>query len=98
MKNLPEEELFNSIENRLRDYSELPDDETWNKIAGVILPVTEPSWIVWMNRTAAALSLLVLILLSTGNNNSYNDSANGLQSNPKNKKEQAEPPFTLVNF
>lgn len=63
MKNLPEDELFNSVENRLRNYSELPDDEVWNRIAGAMPSEVEPGWITWTNRTAATLSVAVLFLL-----------------------------------
>lgn len=87
MKNLPEDELFNSIENRLRDYSELPDEETWNRISDVVAPGAEPAWIIWTNRTAATLSLAILFLLFNSHN-SPEDVAKRLQSNTFSGKKQ----------
>ena len=63
MKNLPEDKLFNSVENRLRNYSELPDDEGWDRISRSISSFTEPQWTIWTNRTAATLSLVILFFL-----------------------------------
>ena len=67
MKNLPDDELFNSVENRLRNYSELPDDNVWERISGATPPASEPKWIIWprsvSGRTAVTLSLVVLFSL-----------------------------------
>lgn len=64
MKNLPEDELFNFVENRLRNYNELPDEEGWNKIASAVTSGSGFSkWTIWTNRTAATLSLVILFFL-----------------------------------
>ncbi|HEY5917514.1 MAG TPA: hypothetical protein VIU13_08945, partial [Chryseolinea sp.] len=67
MKNLPDDELFNAVENRLRNYSELPDDDVWDRISGATPPAIEPKWITWpryvAGHTAVTLSLVVLFSL-----------------------------------
>ena len=100
MKNLPEDELFNSVENRLRNYSELPDDEVWNRISGAIPSGIEPKWVVWTNRTAATLSIVVLVLLFYRENISYT----GLAITPtsrivegEKKAGQPQPPIDPAN-
>ena len=90
MKNLPEEELFNSVENRLRNYSELPDDEGWERISSAITSNNEPKWIIWTNRTAATLSLVILFFLLNGEIVSYNYASEKSQSNIADKKKKAD--------
>lgn len=90
MKNLPEEELFNSVENRLRNYSELPDDEGWERISSAITSNNEPKWIIWTNRTAATLSLVILFFLLNGEIVSYNYASEKSQSNVADKKKKAD--------
>src|SRR5688572_14918486 len=90
MKNLPEDELFNSVENRLRNYSELPDDEGWERISSAITSNNEPKWIIWTNRTAATLSLVILFFLLNGEIVSYNDASEKSQSNIADKKKKAD--------
>ena len=71
MKNLPDDELFNAVENRLRNYSELPDDDVWDRISGATPPAIEPKWITWpryVAGTAVTLSLAVLFSLFYENN------------------------------
>ena len=63
MKNLPDDELFNTLEKRLRNYGEQPDDEVWNKIESAVSPTREPGWIVWTNRLAAIFSLTAILFL-----------------------------------
>ena len=75
MKNLPEDELFNFVENRLRNYSEFPDDDGWDRISDAIISNTEPKWIVWTNRMAATLSLVMLFFLLNGEYVSYSDAS-----------------------
>ena len=96
MKNLPEDELFNSVENRLRNYSELPDDEGWDRISSAITSKIEPKWISWTNRTAATLSLVILFFLLNGENISYNDASKKTQSNTdKENKTDLAPAISL---
>jgi hypothetical protein len=90
MKNLPEDELFNFVENRLRNYSELPDDEGWDRISGAIISDTEPKWIVWTNRTAAALSLVILFFLLNGEYVSYGDASKEILSNISHSKKKVD--------
>jgi hypothetical protein len=63
MKNLPDDELFNTLEKRLRNYGEQPDDEVWRKIESALSPTREPGWIVWTNRLAAIFSLTAILFL-----------------------------------
>lgn len=63
MKNLPDDEPFNSLENRLRNYSELPEEGVWHKIAGSLPASREPAWIVWANRAAVVFSFAALFFL-----------------------------------
>ena len=68
MKNLPEDELFNSLESRLRNYSEQPDDKLWSKITSELAPSREPGWIIWSDRIAAISLLLLLFTVSYSDN------------------------------
>lgn len=63
MQNLPDDELFNALENRLRNYSEEPDDEVWRRISAVHPGSTLPSWIMWTNRTAAVFALAAVFFI-----------------------------------
>jgi hypothetical protein len=62
MKNLPDHELFNKLEKRLRDYTEDPGDDLWDNIAGQI-PSQEPVWVRGVSYTSAVISLLALLWL-----------------------------------
>lgn len=62
MKNLPEDELFNALEDRLRNYQEDPDDNVWKEIR-TALPSREPEWVIWTNRIAAGFLLFSLVFL-----------------------------------
>ena len=64
MKNLPEDDLFKALGDRLRDYQEQPDDDTWKNISTRIAP-TEPAWIKWTDRSALLLALLILGFIAT---------------------------------
>src|SRR5262245_38788384 len=98
MKNLPEDELFNFVENRLRNYSELPDDEGWDRISGAIKSNSEPKWIVWTNRTAATLSLVILFILLNGEHLSYNDASREILSNIADTKKKVDlAPSTITS-
>jgi hypothetical protein len=96
MKNLPEDELFNFVENRLRNYSELPDDEGWDRISSAITSVTEPKWTIWTNRTAATLSLVILFFLFNGENVFHSDTAQ-TSSNNANDKKKTEPAQSTIS-
>jgi hypothetical protein len=96
MKNLPEDELFNCVENRLRNYSELPDDEGWDRISSAITSVTEPKWTIWTNRTAATLSLVILFFLFNGENVFHSDTAQ-TSSNNANDKKKTEPAQSTIS-
>lgn len=63
MKNLPDDELFKAIENRLRDYHEQPDDALWSRIAGEVSPQREPAWVFLSDRISDISSLALLFLL-----------------------------------
>src|SRR5687768_3880264 len=63
MKNSPDEEWIHSLEKRLRDYTEEPDADVWNKIVGKINDDREPVWILWSNRAAALVALTALLWL-----------------------------------
>jgi len=71
MKNLPDDELFNAVENRLRSYSELPHEDTWSEIAKAIPTSNVPHMIYWTNRLGAAVALALLFLLVLNNNAVY---------------------------
>ncbi len=81
MKNLPDDELFNSVENRLRNYSELPDDDVWKRISGATPLTIESKWIIWTNRTAITLSLVVLFSLFYSQNAPNGALTNDLSEN-----------------
>jgi hypothetical protein len=63
MKNSPDEEWLHNLEKRLRDYTEEPDGDLWNEIAGKINDDREPVWILWSNRAAAFIALAALLWL-----------------------------------
>lgn len=63
MKNLPEDELFDALENRLKNYSEVPDDDVWNKISGVLHVSRVSRWIIWSDRTAAVFALMAVLFM-----------------------------------
>jgi hypothetical protein len=68
MKNLPDDELFDALENRLRNYSEQPDEDVWRKIAAGVTPSRKPVWYVWSNRAATLFAVVsFFILLYNGN-------------------------------
>jgi hypothetical protein len=67
MKNLPEDEMFNTLERRLRNYSEEPDDEVWTKIADELPSSRRRGLMVWSDRIAAAVVLAsMFFILYTG--------------------------------
>ncbi|MBL0745899.1 hypothetical protein [Chryseolinea lacunae] len=59
MKNLPEHEAFRALEKRLANYTEEPDDDLWQKIAGET-PSRKPVWAPWLNRASAVAVLVAL--------------------------------------
>ncbi|MBL7858809.1 MAG: hypothetical protein JNM57_14060 [Cyclobacteriaceae bacterium] len=67
MKNLPEEELFNELESRLRQYEEQPDESTWDKVAAALPKNQNVMGWLWAERlslVAAAIALLMLVGVS----------------------------------
>lgn len=63
MKNLPEKELFNDLENRLRQYTERPDEKSWDTISSTLHPVKAEGAGVWLERTADILVIALLLFL-----------------------------------
>jgi hypothetical protein len=90
MKNLPDDELFNAVENRLRNYSELPDDDVWERISGATPPAIEPKWIIWINSIALTLSLVVLFSLFYRNNGQDGFAINDLPDNNVGSEKRVE--------
>ena len=70
MKNLPDDEVINSLANRLENYNELPTEDVWERIS-VSIPST-PGWVIWTNRVGATLSVIVLAFLLYNENESRN--------------------------
>jgi predicted DNA-binding protein YlxM (UPF0122 family) len=67
MKSLPEQEMLNRLENRLRDYAEQPDDDLWDTIAAALPKPVIPAWTSWSvyaGVAAATVASLVLVLSS----------------------------------
>ncbi len=64
MKNLPDNELFDELGNRLRNYIEQPDEDVWNKIAAATQTSREPKWIFRTLYTSAAASIVAFLLLA----------------------------------
>jgi hypothetical protein len=63
MKNSPKDEWFDRLEKRLRNYTENPDDELWNRISSVGSHAYRPLWVTWTNRIGAAVALMAFALL-----------------------------------
>lgn len=63
MKNLPDNELFNEIGKRLKNYAEDPDEDAWNKILTATQNAQEPKWISRMLYASAAASIAAFLLL-----------------------------------
>jgi hypothetical protein len=65
MKNSPEDEWFDRLEKRLRNYAETPEDEVWNKISSVVSYEERPFWVPWTNRIGLAVALMTFAWLCT---------------------------------
>ncbi len=63
MKNLPDDELFDALETRLRNFMEEPGEEVWNKISAEIPRSRTPLLMLWFNRSAAVLAIVTLLFL-----------------------------------
>jgi len=63
MKNLPEKELFNNLESRLRQYTEEPDEKSWDKISAALHPAKPGGKGIWLERTADVLVITLLLFL-----------------------------------
>jgi hypothetical protein len=64
MKNWPDNELFDELGNRLRNYIEQPDEDVWNKIAAATQTTREPKWIFRTLHTSTAASIVAFLLLA----------------------------------
>lgn len=71
MKNLPENNFWNEVGNRLGHYAEEPADDSWDKIAGGLRNKPQPRIIAWLERRASSaqasltgFTLLVALLAS----------------------------------
>lgn len=63
MRNLPDDELFDALETRLRNFMEEPGEEVWNKISAEIPRSRTPLLMLWFNRSAAVLAIVTLLFL-----------------------------------
>jgi hypothetical protein len=63
MKNSPNDEWFDRLEKRLRNYTENPDDELWNRISSTESHAYRPIWVAWTSRVGAAVALMAFALL-----------------------------------
>jgi len=63
MKNLPEKELFSQLEHRLREYTEEPDDSSWDNIASAIHGTHDKNRGFWFERIADGLAIALLFFL-----------------------------------
>ena len=52
MKNLPENNFWNEIKDRLDHYTEEPADDSWDKIAGGLNNTRQPRILAWLERRA----------------------------------------------
>lgn len=89
MKNLPDDELFNTLEKRLRNYGEQPDDDVWHKIESALSPKREPGWIVWTNRLAAIFSLTAVLFL-LNDESTWKESLTELPATAKNSVNKSD--------
>jgi hypothetical protein len=67
MKNSPDKEWLDKVSQRLRDYSEEPDVNTWDKIVAKAATDRDAAWIPWLNRSAVLIGLLAMSWLWIGN-------------------------------
>ncbi|MBT1709085.1 hypothetical protein KK062_12660 [Fulvivirgaceae bacterium PWU5] len=54
MKNLPENNFWNEIKDRLDHYAEEPADDSWDKIAGALNNTPRPRVLAWLERRASS--------------------------------------------
>jgi hypothetical protein len=54
MKNLPENNFWNEIKDRLDHYAEEPADDSWDKIAGGLNSAPRPRILPWLERRASS--------------------------------------------
>lgn len=71
MKNLPENNFWNEIKDRLDHYAEEPDDDSWDKIAGGLNSAPRPRILAWLERRASSTQVglpgfVVLVALVAG--------------------------------
>jgi hypothetical protein len=64
MKNLPEKDFWKDVGNRLDAYTEEPDRDSWDKIAGAISSPQPPKGLVWIDRFAGVALLIYLSFMA----------------------------------
>ncbi|MFY8036141.1 MAG: hypothetical protein ACOVMQ_03180 [Cyclobacteriaceae bacterium] len=64
MKNLPDDELFEQLGSRLRNYQEAPDELVWKNIATATQSKTKDG-VAWIDHTALGIALASLLFLVT---------------------------------
>lgn len=89
MKNLPEDDLFEALGDRLRNYQEQPDDDTWKKISTRI-PGLEPTWIKWTDRAALLLAFLILGFIATESGLNVAHNPEGVQLAAKSERPETD--------
>lgn len=65
MKNLPEKDFWKDVGNRLDAYTEEPDNDSWDRIAGAVSPPQPPKGLVWIDRFAG-VALLIYVSFMAG--------------------------------
>jgi hypothetical protein len=71
MKNLPENNFWNEIKDRLDHYAEEPADDSWDKIAGGLNSAPRPRILAWLERRASSTQVslpgfALLVALAAG--------------------------------
>jgi hypothetical protein len=64
MKNLPEKDFWKDVGSRLDAYTEEPDHDSWDKIAGAISSPQPPKGLVWIDRFAGMALLIYLSFMA----------------------------------
>ena len=66
MKNFPDQNQFDELEKRLRDYSEQPDELVWKNIDAALRPDRTPYWLPWVDRATAVAAVLLFAFVVAG--------------------------------
>jgi hypothetical protein len=64
MKNSPEKDFWKDVGNRLDGYTEEPEHDSWDKIAGAISAPAPPKGLVWIDRFAGMALLICLSFMA----------------------------------